>query len=425
MAIIIDAQDAAAEEYPTTDQQGLKDLARLLATGWLLTNIALSIADLPLRYLLKDHLGLTAARVSLFFAIGNFTNYIKPVAGLFTDAVPFMGTRRRHYLLLGVGGGGLFWLLLGIVPQTYLSLLITYTLFYVTVVLTSTSLGGRMVEVGREYLAAGRLTAQRIGTFRLAAVTGGVVGGWLATKSFGITVTISATLHFLLFGMLYRQMKEVPTARASKTIVHDVVGLFRTLAGSRVLLSAAGMVILIAASPGFGTPLFFYQTNALHFSKTFVGFLASWNAGFGLIGAWIYFATCRRLPVQVLLYACVVVHALGTITFLYYHSHSSAILITALAGISGTMSILPVYDLAARATPRGAEAIGYAVMMSVWNFTNAFSDWTGSWLFDRWKLTFHSLVWLNSGTTALVILVIPLLPAALLRARDGDSSGTL
>jgi hypothetical protein len=422
LAKLCEAGEIAVNEYPSLDNRSLRDHARLLAMGWLITNIALSIADLPLRYLLKDHLGLSAAGVSLFFVIGNFTNYIKPIAGMFTDAIPFMGTRRRHYLLLGVGGGGLFWVLLGAVPRTYHSLLFTYTLFYVTVVLTSTSLGGRMVEVSREYLAAGRLTAQRIGTFRIAALTGGVVGGWLATKTFGLTVGISASLHFMLFALLYRHMKEPPTARISSSFLGDVSSIFRKLIGSRVLMSAAGMVILIAASPGFGTPLFFYQTNTLHFSKPFVGFLTSWNAGFGLIGAWIYYATCRRLPVQVLLYACVVVHALGTITFLSYHSHASAIVITGLAGITGTMTILPVYDLAARATPSGAEAIGYAVMMSVWNFTNAFSDWTGSKLFDRWKLTFHSLVWLNAGTTALVLFVIPLLPAALLRAKDGDAT---
>jgi predicted MFS family arabinose efflux permease len=342
---------------------------------------------------------------------------------MFTDAIPLMGTRRRHYLLLGVGGGGLFWLLLGIVPQTYHALLVTYTFFYVTVVLTSTSLGGRMVEVSREYLAAGRLTAQRIGTFKIAAVTGGIVGGWLASKAFGLTTGISASLHFMLFAFLYRRMKEPPTARKTTVFLGEVSEVFRKLIGSKVLMSAAGMVILIAASPGFGTPLFFYQTNSLHFSKPFVGFLTSWNAAFGIVGAWIYYLTCRRLPVQVLLYTCVVVHALGTITFLSYHSHTSSIVITALAGISGTMAMLPVYDLAARATPAGAEAIGYAVMMSVWNFTNAFSDWTGSKLFDRWKLTFHSLVWLNAGTTALVLFVIPLLPAALLRAKDGDSTG--
>jgi hypothetical protein len=82
--------------------------------------------------------------------------------------------------------------------------------------------------------------------------------------------------------------------------------------------------------------------------------------------------------------------------------------------------MLPVYDLAARATPRGSEAMGYAVMMSVWNFTNAFSDVTGSWLYGHMGLTFIDLVWVNAGTTALVLVALPFLPGLLMNSRDGD-----
>jgi predicted MFS family arabinose efflux permease len=94
--------------------------------------------------------------------------------------------------------------------------------------------------------------------------------------------------------------------------------------------------------------------------------------------------------------------------------------ITALAGVTQTLAMLPVYDLAARGTPPGSEALGYSVMMSVWNLTNSLSDWTGSTLFTRYGLTFHHLVWLNAGTTALVLLAVPFLPSALLRSRDGE-----
>lgn len=416
-----DGTGSVLEPASISDHNELLSLSRLIATGWLLTNIALSIADLPLRYLLKDHLGLSAARVSLFFLLGNFSNYIKPAAGLFTDAIPLCGTRRRHYLLAGIGLGGIFWLILGFAPHRYSILLGIYTLFYFTVVLTSTSLGGKMVEIGQKHLASGRLTAQRIGTFRIASVTGGLVGGWLATKSFMLTVGISAAIHFILFGLFYSKLAEANDGRSAVRILPEFKRLLLLLCRDRVTLAAAGMIVLIAASPGFGTPLFFYQTNVMHFSKVFVGKLASLSAAFGLVGAWFYYSACRTLPVRMLLFSSVVAHALGTLAFLYYHSPVAACIITAIAGTSGTMAILPVYDLAARGTPRGAEAIGYAVMMSVWNLTNAISDWTGSLIYDHWHVSFHGLVWLNSGTTALVLIVIPLLPAKLLRARDGET----
>jgi MFS family permease len=409
---------AVAEQAPA---ESLRNLALLLATGWLVTNLALSIADLPFRYLLKDRLGLDAATVAAFFALGNFTNYIKPVAGVLTDSVPFLGTRRRHYLLLGVGGGGVFWVLLGLVPRAYASLLVTYTLFYMTVVLTSTTLGGRMVEVGQEHGAAGQLTAQRIGTFRIASLAGGVVGGWLATRPFGLTMALSAALHFGLFALLYYRLPEARTARRDTGAAQEAAAQFRTLLRSTTLLSAAGLVCLVGASPGFGTPLFFYQTNVLQFSKPFVGLLGSIGAAFGLMGAWFYFAFCKKLPLRTLLSGSILVHAAGTMTYLAYHTGASALSITALNGITGTLAILPIYDLAVRATPRGSEAIGYSVMMSVWNLTNALSDWSGSWLYSHFGLTFRHLVWLNAGTTALVLLWVPLLPVVLMSSRDGES----
>ncbi len=417
---ISEAQSPAA-----STKSNFNDIARLLAISWLVTNIALSIADLPLRFLLKDTLHLSPEKLALFFAAGNMSNYVKPLAGVFTDTVPFRGTRRRHYTLLGVGAGGIFWLLLGAVPRTYSILLLTYTVFYCTVVLTSTSLGGRMVEVGREHLAAGRLTAQRIGTFRLATVTGGAVGGWLASRPFGLTVAIASTLHFLLFGLIWLKMGESPTARRNSRGAKEAKDALKKLLGSKVLLAAAGMVVLIAISPGFGTPLLFVQRDVLHFTKEYIGFLSSVGAATGLLGAWFYYAFCRRLSVKSLLISSVVVHAAGTMLYLNYHGHISAALITAVGGISGTLAILPVYDLAARATPRGTEAIGYAVMMSVWNATNAVSDVTGSKLFQMWNHAFEKLVWLNASTTAITLLVIPFLPAVLMRARDGDREGTV
>ena len=87
-------------------------------------------------------------------------------------------------------------------------------------------------------------------------------------------------------------------------------------------------------------------------------------------------------------------------------------------GVTQTLAVLPVYDLAARGTPKGSEALGYSVMMSVWNLTNSLSDWTGSFLFTRFGLTFAHLVWLNAGTTALVLLVVPFLPPTLLEQKD-------
>ncbi len=74
-----------------------------------------------------------------------------------------------------------------------------------------------------------------------------------------------------------------------------------------------------------------------------------------------------------------------------------------------------------RATPRGSEALGYSVMMSVFNITNALSDTVGATLFGNGAVSFTALILLNAGTTALVLLAVPFLPRALTDRRDGDA----
>jgi Na+/melibiose symporter-like transporter len=394
-------------------------MAFLIALGWLGTNVGLNIGEFVLKFFLKENLHLKADAVAGFFLVGQFTNYIKPVAGLCTDSIPLFRTRRRHYLILSLLGTGLFFLLLIVIPHKYSIMLFVYVFLYMTVVFTSTTLGGVMVEVGTQHKAEGRLTAQRIGMFRLGSLIGGPIGGWLASFPFAFAMTAASLWHLILVPLFFFFLPEAPTATMNTGVWHEAKRQFKVLMTSKTLLSAAGMIFLIAASPGFNTPLLYYQTDTLHFSKLFIGMLGTVAAATGIGATILYFGVCRHLSLRTLLAWSIIVHGIGTLCFLQYHSARTAVIITALHGITVTLATLPVYDLAFRATPRRSEALGYAVMMSVWNLTNGLSDLTGSWLFARFHLTFLHLVWLNAGTTMLVLFMVPILPAALVLRRDG------
>ncbi len=396
-------------------------MSLLLAVSWALTNIAYAIYDLPLKFVLKDELHLDAAQISAFFAIGIVTNYVKPLAGILTDSVPLFGTRRRHYLLLSLLLCGIGWLVLGLVPRRYGVLLATFAVTYSMVVVISTTLGGVMVETAQRFQAAGRLTAQRIAMFRVGVLAGGPLGGYLAKLPLIVALSGSAGLHFLLIPLVYRFLREPGGATVNPRVWREAGAQFQNLARNRVVLAAALMIFLIGASPGFGTPLFFHQTDTLKLTKTFLGMLSLVGAAFGILGATFYHRYCQRLPVRTLLVISILIHGLGTLFYLLYRSQGSAIAVTALEGVTETLAMLPVYDLAARGTPRGSEALGYSVMMSVWNLTKSLSDVFGSYLFKTFGLTFAHLVWLNAGTTLLVLLAIPFLPHALLHRRDGDA----
>src|SRR5688500_9996474 len=103
----VESVEPAGSSSSVDEEREYRRFARLVGMGWLFTILGYGIADLPLRFLLKDDLRMGPEAVALFLAIGHFTNYIKPLAGVLTDAVPIFGTRRRHYLLLSLFACGL------------------------------------------------------------------------------------------------------------------------------------------------------------------------------------------------------------------------------------------------------------------------------------------------------------------------------
>lgn len=416
----------SASEIPPTpaaapsDSADFRKILILLGLGWAFTNIGYAIYNLPLKFVLKDELKLDAPGIAAFMALGVASNYVKALAGIVTDNIPLFGTRRRHYLLVSLFLCGCGWLALGLVPRTYNWMLYTFMAAYTMVMIISTTFGGVMVEAGIRFNAAGRLTAQRIGMFRVGVLAGDPIGGLLVKFPLIVTMCGSALLHFALLPVVWFGLREPGGAKADLDAVRKSGRQFVGLFSNRILWSAVGMIVLIAASPGFGTPLFLYQTNVLGFDGPFLGMMGLVSAGTGIAGALLYARLCTRLPMKRMLVASILVHGFGTLFYLLYRDRTSALLITALEGVAQTLAMLPVYDLAARGTPRGSEALGYAVMMSFWNLTNSLSDYTGSLIFKNFHWTFRDLVWLNAGTTLLVLFVVPFLPKALIGKRDGD-----
>ncbi len=414
---------------PEDDQEGaepspqsaeFRKMWLLLGLGWVGTNIGYSVVGLPLRIMLKENMHVSAAMLSQFMFIGHSTNYIKPVAGILTDCFPLFGYHRRSYVLLNLCLCAFGYLLFSFLPHQYTLLLVTYTLMYMTVVFISTTLGGVMVQTGTRFRTSGRLSAQRIGSFRFADVVGGLSGGFLAQFPLYFATSITAFFHLMLFPLYYFHLKEERDYTVNREGLQNAKRQFIALFRNRSLMSAAVMIFLIAISPGFGTPLFYYQRDVLHISTKYLGVLGVIGSTCGVAGAWCYTRVCRRLTLRGILCWSIVQHSIGTLLYLYYKDTASATWITGIEGITGILATLPVYDLGARATPKGSEALGYSVMMSVWNLSSGLSDWIGSKLFDILHQNFTPLIWLNSGTTLIALLAIPLLPKTLLAQKDAS-----
>ena len=376
------------------------------------------LAKLPLQFLLKDQLHVAPLQMAAFFGLTGFAWYFKPLAGLLADAVPLFGSRRRNYLLVSGLSAGLLWALLGIVPHRYGPLVWTLVAANVFVVLASSVAGGLLVEAGQQQGLTGRLGSLRETIIAGSSLLAQPVGGYLAGQAFGWTCGVGAALFLGLIPAALFLLPEERVPPSKMTFLETLKSQMGPVLGSRGLWLAAGFIFLKELSPGFGIPLFYYQTNTLHFSKLFLGGLGTVFNASAVAGALVYAVVCVRLPLGRLLPGAIVLSAVASLLFLGYHSHSSALWVQGTSGFLGIFASVALMDLAARTTPVGGEAMGYSLLMSAFNLGLTGSDLLGSWAYDHFHLAFSTLVLISAGTTLLALPLLSLVPREALVRHD-------
>jgi MFS family permease len=393
----------------------------MVGLGAFVTTIAQPgvIGRLPFALLLKNRLHFSAETLAAFMFVVMFAWNVKPIAGILSDSFPLFGTRRRHYMLLGSTLAAACWVLMGVVPKQYWPLLLAAFGANAFMVLASTVMGGLMVEAGRKYGIAGRITSVRQTLTSAVSVGNGLIGGYLATMAFGWIVGIAAGLLVGLAVVTFFVLTEHSVATRDVDVLRNAGRQLATLFRSKTLWAAGVFLALVYISPGFTTPLLYMQTDKLHFTPPYIGLMETIEGVAGLIGAAIYGVICRRFNLRQLLTAAIAVNAFATLLYLRYTGETAPFIHT-LSGFAVVFSELSLMDLAVRSTPRGCESLGFSLMMSARNLALGGSDVLGSRLVDSYGWLFHQLVWLNAGTTALVLVFIPFLPRAIMSRKDGD-----
>lgn len=422
LAAEITPEIASAADASNARHKSLTRWAVLIGAGVFATTMSQpAVLRLPFQNLLKADLHASREAMASFFALSTLAWYFKPLAGVFTDSVPLFGTRRKHYLILSALIAGALYLVVAVVPRTYTSVLVAMIAVNCMLVVGSTVVGGLIVEIGNRERATGRLNSSRYVVMNACTLIGGPVGGFLAARAFGLTTIAGAAIALSVVPFAWLMLKEPPVAQTNSQAWIKAKAQFRTLMKSKTLWTAAGLLFLVYIAPGFATPLYYFQTDTLKLSQQFIGTLILLAGAFGIVGAFIYSVMCKKLSLRTLLYISIIINVVGTMCYLFYRSGRAAAFIESENGLIGTVAELALMDLAARATPRGSEGLGFALMMSVRNGGQALSDIFGSWLIDQHDVSFFHLVWLNAGTTALILIVIPFLPSILIDASDASS----
>lgn len=411
-------------EHPHTSVKSARyrNLALIMGFGMFASTFAQTgvLGLYPFRFLLKDQLHEGPLRVALFMQLAAMPWNLKIIAGIVCDGLPIFGSRRRYYLILSTLLCGLLWLAIAVVPPAFTPLVVMATLMNVALVFVSTVSGGLLVEGGQTFQATGRLSAWRVVAMNVAGL-GIPLGAFIATRSLWFTATAAAIPLLLVSGLTFRYYREDRVARVDPRIWMGIWGQLKIAGSSRALWATAGLLFLVQFAPGYYTPLMFYQTDNLHFTENMIGVLTLVDALAGIVGACFYAYFCRRFPLRVLLYASILFTGLISLLYLGYNDFWSALVIEAVYFLAYALVQMPLFDLAARATPKGSEALGYSIIISVWNWGLLCSDLLGSALYEHYRLPFKTLVWINAATTLVVLAAVPFLPKLLVDRREEDA----
>lgn len=375
---------------------------------------------LRLQNLLKDVLHLTPEDSARFLFFTGLFFYLKPLAGILTDAIPLFKTRRRYYLLFSSVLAAVAWVVLGFLPRTYGSLMFGVILVNLFVVMISTVSGAFLVEVGQSRGEVGKLTAIRQATRSLLSTIQGPLGGFLAGSTFMIASGMGAFVVLSIFPIAYFFLKEKAIVRREPHVLQNAGRQLRVIANSKPFWLAIVFLGLYYFAPGLGQLMYFRQRGSLGMSNTTIGFLGADANVAGIAAALCYFYFAKRAPLRLSLAIAVATSAASALVYVLYNSPTAAFAIDFQGGFFGGYASVAFLDLAARATPAGCEGLGYSFIMSIMNLSHNGSDWFGSHLAVRYHLSWNSMVSLNAGTTLLVIVLLPLLPKAILASRDNQ-----
>jgi hypothetical protein len=402
--------------------KALKYAALVIVVGVLATTLAQPqvLARLPLQNLLKNELNVDRTANAAFFFWAGLAWYLKPFAGILTDAFPLFGSRRKSYILISATMAALSWLALIVTPHDYRKLLFVVIVINTFMVVASTVVGGYMVETAQANSGSGRLTAIRQFVQQACLIVNGPVAGYLASIAFGWTAAASGGVMFLLVPVTILFLREQRKRSDSRQILANAREQLVNIATARTMWGAAGLMALFYIAPGFGTALFYKQQNDLHLTTQAQGFLQLIAGVFGVLAAVGYGILCRRLNLRTLLVGCMVVATAANLGYLFYSSAGRAQAIEGLNGFGYTLAELALMDLAVRSTPAGSEGLGFSLMVSVRNLALFGTDWFGSKLLDQYHFSFDSLVIANSATTLIAVPLAFLLPRLIVLHKDAE-----
>jgi MFS family permease len=367
----------------------------------------------PLTYYLKEAFAWSPLQVTAGLTVLNLPWIIKPVYGIVSDFVPLLGYRRKAYLVVAnvVAVAAFFWVTRLSTPNALITVLL---LTAYAMAISSTLSGAVLVENGQRLNQSDAFVNQQWLWFNVAAVVSAVLGGELVGH-----LSPRAALHVAaaivgiaplaaIFAALFL-IDETP----SRLDVAQLKSTFRALLAvfaNRELWLIGLFLFLYYLNPGFGLPLYYYMTDTLKFTQTFIGWLGAINSLGWIVSALLYRRFLDGMTSRRLLNLSILTGTVTTAAFLLLSNDINAVIINFFSGMAGMIAFVATLSLAADFCPKRAEGFAFAALMSILNLSSAFSNNLGSFLYEHvFRNRLAPLIIVSAASTAVILLLVPLL----------------
>lgn len=375
----------------------------------------------PLEFYLKEVLHYGADQIATFFAILTLPWMIKPLYGLVSDYLPLAGYRRKSYLLimnlLAVGG---FLAITGVNDTTAIQTALLVTAFGTA--FSDVAIDGLMIELGNKTGKTAQFQSTQWlwfnGAMVLSSLAGGLFTQYLPVESaFKVAAGVTAVFPAIVTLATWFMVKEEPAKADLAMMKETSKGLYQALR-SKTLWLVIGFICFWQFSPSFGTPMYLHMTDTLKFSQAFIGTLGAIGSVAAVVGALVFNRVLAdKVETKTLLYWSAGLGVVGTLSYMLLidpattGTATTAIILGVVFGITGQIATLTVLNLAAQACPKRVEALAFASIMSVYNFSAQGSSIFGSWLYEHtFNKSLAPLIIVSAVFTALCFLLIPRLP---------------
>jgi predicted MFS family arabinose efflux permease len=417
------SEETAAAPASAVPPPRLWSMATVMATGVFATTFVQlqSLGNLPFYSLLMNRMGLDSAQAAAFINVATLPWSFKAIAGLMVDGFPLFGSRRRGYLLMSAGAAAVMWVLMGFASHNANWLLVLAVAMNIATVFGSTTSGGLLVEAGQRFGVSGRLSSLRVLAQNLGAGIGVPLGGLLARRALGFTSAVAIAPLLCMFFATWFLLREPAALPRAAAFWGPLWAQIKNVLTPRMAWAAA-LVFFIQAVPTFRSTSFYdYQTKTLHFSDQLIGLIGFAGYGAALLSSGVYAWACRKLTLRRSLYGTFILTAVSALPYLAYSADPiRATVIEAVGQFLLYLAYLPLFDLAVRSTPKGSEALGYSLLISVWNIGMLVGLQAGPMLYEHvFGKNMTSLLWLNAVVTLGGVFLVIFLPSKMADQREG------